>query len=70
MPAGEILKIKEVAAFLKIGEKTAYSMAQSGELPAFRVRGQWRFALKDIESWVEGQKKVSRDRCSALVTEC
>jgi excisionase family DNA binding protein len=49
----EILTIREVAALLKIGEKTAYTMAQSGELPGFKVRGQWRFRRIDIHGWIE-----------------
>ena len=47
----EVLKLKDVAALLKVGEKTVYSMAQTGELPAFKVRGQWRFSRKDIDAW-------------------
>ena len=54
----EVLKIKDVATLLKIGDKTIYSMAQSGELPAFKVRGQWRFSQKDIVGWIEKQKKL------------
>jgi excisionase family DNA binding protein len=60
----EILTISEVAALLKIGEKTAYTMAQEGQLPGFKVRGQWRFRRADIDQWFarrilaasEGQK--------------
>jgi excisionase family DNA binding protein len=59
MPSDEVLKIKEVAALLKVGEKTVYSMAQAGELPAFKVRGQWRFARKDMDEWIERQKQTS-----------
>jgi excisionase family DNA binding protein len=36
----EILTIREFAALLKIGKKNAYTMAQSGELPGFKVRDQ------------------------------
>lgn len=57
----EVLKIKDVAALLKVGEKTIYSMSQSGELPAFKVRGQWRFPRKDIDAWIEQQKHTSQD---------
>lgn len=57
----EVLKLKGVAALLKVGEKTVYSMAQTGELPAFKVRGQWRFSRKDIDAWIEQQKQTSRD---------
>ena len=50
--ADEILTIREVAALLKVGEKTTYTMAQSGELPGFKVRGQWRFRRSDIDAWI------------------
>ncbi len=61
MQNGDVLKIKEVATLLRVGEKTVYSMAQSGELPAFKVRGQWRFSRKDIEAWIDRQKRAARD---------
>jgi excisionase family DNA binding protein len=48
MSEDEILTIREVAEFLKVGEKTTYTMAQSGH----KVRGQWRFRRADIESWI------------------
>lgn len=57
----EVLKIKDVATLLKVGEKTVYSMAQSKELPAFKVRGQWRFSRKDIDAWIEQQKHIPED---------
>lgn len=49
----QILTIRELAALLKIGEKTAYTMAQNGELPGFKVRDQWRFRRVDIEAWID-----------------
>lgn len=61
MQNNEVLKLKDVAALLKVGEKTIYSMAQSGELPAFKVLGQWRFSRKDIDAWIEQQKQIPQD---------
>lgn len=58
MQTEEVLKLKDVAALLKVGEKTVYSMAQAGELPAFKVRGQWRFTRKDLDAWIEKQKQT------------
>jgi len=58
---GEVLTIKDVAALLKVGEKTIYSMAQGGELPAFKVRGRWRFSRKDLDAWMEQQKHSTQD---------
>jgi excisionase family DNA binding protein len=51
----EILTLKEVAQLLKVAEKTVYSMAKTKELPAFKVRGQWRFRREDIHRWIDGQ---------------
>jgi excisionase family DNA binding protein len=51
-----ILTLPEVAALLKVAEKTVYTMAQSGQIPAFKVRGQWRFKHDDIERWIDEQK--------------
>ncbi len=61
MSTEEVLKLKDVAALLKVGDKTIYSMAQAGELPAFKVRGQWRFSRKDIDTWIEQQKHTTQD---------
>ncbi|SUD95428.1 Predicted transcriptional regulator [Ralstonia mannitolilytica] len=61
MQGEEVLTIKDVAALLKVGEKTIYSMAQNGELPAFKVRGQWRFSRKDLDAWIELQKHSTQD---------
>ena len=57
----EILTLPEVAQLLKVAEKTVYSMAQKGQLPAFKVGGQWRFKRAELDKWIEDQKAVSRD---------
>lgn len=53
----QILTLKEVAAYLKLAEKTAYKLAAEGKLPGFKVGGSWRFKSVDIERWIEEQKK-------------
>lgn len=55
MHEDEILTVRDVAAILKIGEKTAYTMARNGRLPAFKVGGQWRIRKVDLDRWVESQ---------------
>jgi len=56
----QILTLPEVAQLLKVAEKTVYTMSQKGELPAFKVRGQWRFKREDIDAWIERQKAALR----------
>jgi excisionase family DNA binding protein len=60
MRNGKVLKIKDVAVLFKVSEKTIYSMAQSGELPAFKVRGQWRLSQEDIDKWIDQQKYTAQ----------
>ncbi len=55
----EILTIKEVAELLRIGEKTAYTMAKDGKLPGFKVGGQWRFRRMDLDAWIQERLDVT-----------
>jgi len=64
MADDRILTIKDVAAILKLAEKTVYSMAQNGELPAFKVRGQWRLRGVDFDEWVAEQVRASKSPSS------
>ncbi len=53
-----------MAVLLKVAEKTVYTMAQRGQLPAFKVRGQWRFKRSDLEQWIEDQKAAVKGEAS------
>ncbi len=55
MADDEIFTIREVASLVMIVEKIAYTMALYGELPSFKVRGQWRFRRGDIDRWIARQ---------------
>jgi excisionase family DNA binding protein len=63
VPDTEILTLKEVADLLRVAEKTVYTMAQTKDLPAFKVRGQWRFRREDINRWIDEQ--TERKKSSA-----
>ncbi|HIF9351038.1 TPA: methylation-associated defense system helix-turn-helix domain-containing protein MAD1 [Photobacterium damselae] len=52
----QILTLKEVAAYLKLAEKTAYRLASERKLPGFKVGGSWRFKREDLEAWIEENK--------------
>ena len=60
----EILTLPEVATLLKVAEKTVYTMAQKAQLPAFKVRGQWRFKRVDLDAWIDTQKDASTNKPS------
>lgn len=53
----EVLTIKEVAALLKLAHRTVYTMAQQGEIPAFKIRGQWRIRRSELDRWMDAQPR-------------
>jgi excisionase family DNA binding protein len=51
----DIMTIKELAAYLKMAEKTLYKLAEERVVPGFKVGGSWRFRLSEIEAWIKAQ---------------
>jgi len=52
-----VLTTKEVAALLKLAEKTVYAMENAGEIPAFKIRGPWRIKRTELEQWIDAQPR-------------
>lgn len=55
-----VLTIREVAKTLRVAEKTVYAMALEGDLPVFRVRGEWRVRRVDFDQWLADQVIATR----------
>lgn len=49
-----ILTLDETAELLRVSKSTLYRAAQCGEVPGFKIRGQWRFSLTSVEHLVGG----------------
>jgi len=49
------MTIGQVTDYLKVTERTIYRLARAKQIPAFRVRGSWRFSKKDTDSWISRQ---------------
>ncbi len=47
-----VMTLQEVAAYLKVSEKTITRMVQAGELPGLKVSNQWRFLRAAIDDWL------------------
>lgn len=58
LQADELLTTAEVAAYLKLSQRTAWRWCKSGRLPAFKVGHQWRIAQSDLEEFVRRQGKL------------
>ena len=63
-PDGDIMTLDEVAAYLKAGKRTIYRLTASGEIPAFKLGGTWRFLRSDIERWIKQQSADATSKAS------
>ena len=55
----DVITIRELAAYLKMAEKTLYRLAAEGSVPGFKVGGAWRFRKSEIDRWIIRQEKQS-----------
>lgn len=53
----DVMTIRELAAYLKMAEKTLYRLAAEGAIPGFKVGGSWRFRKSEIDKWIVRQEK-------------
>ena len=51
----EIMTVEEVAAYLRVSEKTVYGWAKNGEIPCGKLGAAWRFLRQDVEDWVSAR---------------
>ncbi len=49
----DFLTLDEAAAILRIGKRTAYELARSGQLGgATKVGGSWRVLKQEFDKWI------------------
>ena len=48
----ELMKLEEVADYLRVAEKTIYRLVDKRGIPAIRVEHQWRFDKAAIDIWL------------------
>ena len=47
------LKLKDVASFLQVSDKTIYRWIKEGKIPFYRINHQYRFIHEDIVAWIK-----------------
>jgi excisionase family DNA binding protein len=48
-----LMTVPEVGEHLRISTGTVYRMLKRRSLPAFRLGGEWRFRIEDLERWLD-----------------
>ena len=51
-----LLTLSEAAILLQISTRTLQRMIRNGQLPAFKVVGQWRLRETQLRQWVENRE--------------
>jgi excisionase family DNA binding protein len=51
-----LLTLSEAANLLQVSTRTLQRMIRGGELPAFKVGGQWRVRETQLRQWVESRE--------------
>jgi excisionase family DNA binding protein len=51
-----LLTLSEAANLLQVSTRTLQRMIRKGELPAFKVGGQWRLRETQLRQWVESRE--------------
>ena len=49
----ELMTVEEVAAYLRVTQKTIYRLLKRGSIPAAKVGHQWRFNKTLIDEWLQ-----------------
>lgn len=53
----QIMTIKEVAKYLGIHFITVYRLIKETDIPALKLRGQWRFKKDILDTWLAKNMK-------------
>lgn len=51
----QLYTLEEVANILRVSIQTVRRMVNDGELPAVKIRGQWRVRKEDLETFIRNQ---------------
>ncbi|UCC94927.1 MAG: helix-turn-helix domain-containing protein [Candidatus Omnitrophota bacterium] len=48
----QIMDVQEAASYLGLHPMTVYRLIKKGDLPGFKVGGQWRFKKDLLDAWI------------------
>ena len=67
----ELMTLEEVAAYLRVNEKTIYRLLSDGDIPARKIGHLWRFKPEEIDEWLNTKsvKSIKSDKPDILVID-
>jgi len=58
----KLLRIGDVATLLGVSDNTAYTMAQQGAIPAFKLAGKWRVRPAALDAWIKKEAQEAEEK--------
>jgi len=55
-----LLDIDDLASYLKLRKQTIYNWLHQGKITGIKVGGVWRFDRREIESWLNSRRRLSK----------
>jgi len=52
-----LLSVNEICSILQISRRTFYELAKRGELPVFKVGGEYRAEKSNLVNWIEKKSR-------------
>lgn len=52
-PSGDYMTVPYVAKMLRLSERTVYTLARKGKMPAFKIEGVWQIPRHAFFDWVD-----------------
>jgi excisionase family DNA binding protein len=57
------MTLKEVANYLGVHEVTIYRLIKETDIPAVKLRGQWRFKQDVLDAWLMSRMNERGNNC-------
>ena len=51
----DVMKVSEVAEYLRVNPQTVYRKAKAGEMPVLRIGRAIRFRKSELDDWLKGE---------------
>ena len=56
------LTIDQISDYLQVSKEKVYKLCQKGTMPASKIGGQWRFDIKEVDTWAREQRPKRKVR--------
>lgn len=54
----DVLTLQEAAEYLRLSERTTYSLARARRLPAAQIGGKWLFPRRQLQAWLAAEAEA------------